>query len=698
MASSIGRSVRSGIRSIRSSTTGRIRPRSAGVAAGPGAGPAVGRLVRACADCSPSPRHGRRRRRRRVVAAAVAGAVDGGRAAASPPRRPPARRRPVAAAVAAVGRVGRSAPPRRRRRPASSSTSPGAVVRPGVYELPGGRAGARRRRRRRRRGAGRRPGGREPRRPAGRRGPGLRAGRRGAAARRRAAGAVAADHRVRARSTSTGRRPSSSTPCPASARPRPQAIVAHREEHGPFASVDALEDVRGHRPGEARRDPGPGDGVSTRVWRAGVRARSGAAQPTRAWPTEYLAISRATAAPSQMPPASQRVRAPEVAPVGHRVARRAAGRDGTDDQPQHGAQGDADRVQRRVRERGADDQQGRRGEHAADQADVAADLAVEQLQREQGDRAPAPTAGSRRGTDRGCGCAAGTSAGLRTRVETWLRARCDEATASPAPGPGILGVGPGRPTGDRSTSCASPSRSPSRSPPGRGSCRSRRERSPRVVRSPRVGVAVAALAAVGVVRADAAWVGPAAERRSARSPGGSPWSPSPTGPPVPIGSCSTSTASATRRGCAGGSTASGSTGGGPATGCSSTGAAGRSRPADERRVAWQHVVGRARRRVVRRRRRRARRRPTASNRVRELIAAGPRVAAGRPGRADARPGHRRRPRRAAGDDRALPGRRPEPSHRGVGTERTRRRCVSQLEEGVDRSADGGVSGVPVRHS
>ena len=40
------------------------------------------------------------------------------------------------------------------------------------------------------------------------------------------------------------------------------AIVEHRDEHGPFASVDDLTDVQWHRPGQARGDPRPGAGLT----------------------------------------------------------------------------------------------------------------------------------------------------------------------------------------------------------------------------------------------------------------------------------------------------------------------------------------------------------------------------------------------------------------------------------------------------
>ena len=40
------------------------------------------------------------------------------------------------------------------------------------------------------------------------------------------------------------------------------AIVDHREQNGPFATVDDLEDVRGIGPAKLEAIPRPGDGVT----------------------------------------------------------------------------------------------------------------------------------------------------------------------------------------------------------------------------------------------------------------------------------------------------------------------------------------------------------------------------------------------------------------------------------------------------
>ena len=350
------------------------------------------------------------------MAAAVAGAADRGRPAVRRPRRPSCRadrpgsaaardavaaRSPTTTADAADGRR----PRRRRRRPRPGCTSCRGRARGASPPSRPPAAG--------RRGAD--LSAREPRRPAGRRSSrstcrsSVRRPRpprrcRGPLADRRATGPVdlnratadrarrAARHRPvdgrgdrrpprRARPVRVGRRPAG--------RPR-------------------------HRAGQARRDPRPGDGVSA-ASRAMVPCSR--AQPTSAWPTEYLAIDEGDRCAEPDAAGQPRVGAPEVVPVGHRVARSCGGRRrrrrsttaatlratpiGYSDESENGA---------------PTDQQRRRGEHPEHQADAAARPCRRTASARAARSRRAPPAARRRGTARGCGCAGGTSAVLRRRV------------------------------------------------------------------------------------------------------------------------------------------------------------------------------------------------------------------------------------------------------------------------------------------
>ena len=296
--------------------------------------------------------------------------------------------------------------------------------------------------------------------------------------------------------------------------------------------------------------------------------------------------------PSQMPPASHQYVRQKSAhdAIGLRVARRAA----TAPTISHSStlSGDADRVHLVARERHTDDEQARRGEHPEHQPDVPAELAVEVLQRQQGDRARGPPAGRGRGTGRGCGCGCGTTGGLRRRSWAWLRWRSREATRSLRRRLGILRSAAPRRSGDARGAGRRRRRRHRRSPPGRGSAvavAGCRRRSPAGGRS---GAAPGRLlGAAGVLRSDAAWQCPRTGPCSVPTPGGRPSSAIRSRSAGGRACSSRSTVSATSCGCAAASAGSGSTRGRPGD---VVAVAGERRPLDDdrrSRVAWQHVVG-----------------------------------------------------------------------------------------------------------
>ena len=169
-------------------------------------------------------------------------------------------------------------------------------------------------------------------------------------------------------------RPPSSRSCPASGRRRPAAIVEHRDEHGPFASVDDLTDVQWHRSGQARRDPRPGAGLT-------ARSASAIGQYSDS-PRITVAAINEPAAPSATPAnihAYSRQNSRHVA-IGDRVARREATR------PINSHSGDArhdgQRVVALVGQRRAGDEQARRRHHPAEEPDQTAQAGVGEPQRE----------------------------------------------------------------------------------------------------------------------------------------------------------------------------------------------------------------------------------------------------------------------------------------------------------------------------
>ena len=190
----------------------------------------------------------------------------------------------------------------------------------------------------------------------------------------------------------------------------------------------------------------------------------------------------------------------------------------------------------------------------------------------------------------------------------------------PAARPRHPRVGPAPAIGDRRRRRWRPSRWRSRSPRGGGTCRSPRVASPPSCGRRALGVAVAALAAAGVWRADAAW---AALRPDALGPFAG-WA-TVVGEPERAAGADRVVVERRRRALRGVGARprpppARRTSGRPATGCGSRASARRAgaRSATTGRVAARRR--RARRRVVRRRRRRRRRRPTRRTGCAALIA------------------------------------------------------------------------------